>query len=186
MRQAVRRVAPSGVPLLERARAGDDQAFEQIVREHQSMVFGLACRAIRDRAAAEELAQDVFVELFRSLERLESSAHLIHWLRRVTSHRCIDWCRRNRPRVETPADEAPELSVTPASRDILFEKRLWTLVGTLAPQPRMVLILRYQEDLDPSEIAGLLGMPVNTVKSHLRRSVALLRVALEGEARVLR
>jgi len=60
------------------------------------------------------------------------------------------------------------------------------MVAALAPDPRMVVILRYQEDLDPSEIANVLGLSINTVKSHLRRSVALLRAALEGERRAVR
>ena len=183
MRQAIRAEAAADDLLLDRARNGDGRAFEQIVRQHQSMVFSLAYRVSRNRDTAEELAQDVFLELYRSLNRLTSDAHVTHWLRRVTSHRCIDWCRRNRAPHDGPVDNSRALSVNPTSRDVLFEERLWQLVAALAPDPRMVVILRYQEDLDPSEIAEVLEMPINTVKSHLRRSVALLRVGLEGECR---
>jgi RNA polymerase sigma-70 factor (ECF subfamily) len=186
MRQAIRAAEPADDRLLDRARRGDGRAFEQIVRQHQSMVFSLAYRVSRNRSTAEELAQDVFLELYRSLDRLASTAHVRHWLCRVTSHRCIDWCRRNKPRYDRPAENSRALSVNPASRDVLFEERLWQLVAELAPDPRMVVILRYQEDLDPSEIAEMLGMSINTVKSHLRRSVALLRVGLEGDCRAVR
>jgi RNA polymerase sigma-70 factor (ECF subfamily) len=186
MRRAIRAADSSGSLLLERAKLGDARAFEDMIRQHQSMVFSLAYRVTQDRGAAEELAQDVFFDLYRSLDRLESAAHVTHWLRRVTSHRCIDWCRRTKPRRDRPAGDLHALTVGPMSRDVLFEARLWQIVASLAPDPRMVVILRYQEDLDPSEIANVLGMSVNTVKSHLRRSVALLRAGLEGESRAVR
>ena len=185
MKSAIQRSAPAGDPL-ERAKKGDARAFEEVIRKHQAMVFSLAYRVTRDRSTAEELAQDVFFELYRSLNRLESSDHMTHWLRRVTSHRCIDWCRRHRPVNQTLTDAIDVPSRGPALRDVLFEARLWQMVAALAPDPRMVVILRYQEDLDPSEIANVLGLSINTVKSHLRRSVALLRAALEGERRAVR
>ena len=186
MQPAIKRAVPPDDLLLQRARDGDTQAFEQVIRHHQAMVFSLAFRVTRDRSTAEELAQDVFFELYRSLDRLESSDHVTHWLRRVTSHRCIDWCRRHKPATQTLNDALDVPSRGPALRDVLFEARLWRMVAALAPDPRMVVILRYQEDLDPSEIANVLELSINTVKSHLRRSVALLRAGLEGERRAVR
>lgn len=186
MKPAIRRADPPDDRLVERAKTGDARAFEEVVRQHQGMVFSLAYRVTRDRSTAEELAQDVFFELYRNLNRLESSDHVTHWLRRVASHRCIDWCRRHKPGADMLTEAMPALSVGPFSRDVLFEARLWRMVAALAPDPRMVVILRYQEDLDPSEIANVLGLPVNTVKSHLRRSVALLRAGLEGVRRAIR
>jgi RNA polymerase sigma-70 factor, ECF subfamily len=186
MRQANVSGEPTSDLLLERAKRGDTVAFEELIHTHQAMVFSLANRVTRDRNTAEELAQDVFFELYRTLDRLQSAAHVTHWLRRVTSHRCIDWCRRNTPRHDSPAGDFPAPTAGPVSRDVLFEKRLWQLVAALAPDPRMVVVLRYQEDLGPSEIAEVLGMSINTVKSHLRRSVASLRAGLEGECRAIR
>src|SRR5262245_9132131 len=79
--------------VLAEAQAGSQAAFAAIVREHQAMVFGLALHFLRSQAEAEELAQDVFLALHQSLPRVESSRHLIFWLRRVTSNRCIDRVR---------------------------------------------------------------------------------------------
>lgn len=164
------------------AQEGDAPAFAAIVRRHQSMVFSLALRVLRNRTAAEDLAQEVFLELFRSLRRLESPAHVVAWLRRVTSHRCIDELRRARHRIELATDTLPDAGNEPRAREVFLEGRLQELVGGLPPRARMVVVLRYQEDLEPSEIADALDMPVNTVKSHLRRSLAVLRAAL-GERR---
>jgi RNA polymerase sigma-70 factor (ECF subfamily) len=164
--------------LLARARSGDAAAFAGLVRQHQGMVFSIALHALRSRAAAEDLAQEVFLEFYRHLARIESGAHAVSWLRRVASHRCIDEIRRRRHRPEVPVDVVPELGLSPASREIFVEQRLQALVATLPSRARMVVVLRFQEELEPSEIADTLNMPLNTVKSHLRRSLLLLRARL--------
>jgi RNA polymerase sigma-70 factor (ECF subfamily) len=166
---------------LARAQAGDATAFAALVRQHQSMVFSLALHSLRSRPAAEDLAQEVFLELYRALGRLESAAHVISWLRRVTTHRCIDEIRRRRVRPEYGMDTLPEQGASPRSRELFLEGRLQDVIATLPARARMVVVLRYQEELDPAEIAQTLRMPINTVKSHLRRSLAALRARLVGQ-----
>jgi RNA polymerase sigma-70 factor (ECF subfamily) len=163
------------------ARGGDTTAFAAIVRRHQSMVFSLALNLLRNRAAAEDLAQEVFLELYRNLPSVESAAHVIAWLRRVASHRCIDELRRRRHRMELAMDAVPDRGASLPSRELFLEGRLQQLVASLPPRARTVVVLRYQEELEPSEIADALNMPVNTVKSHLRRSLAVLRAGLVKE-----
>jgi RNA polymerase sigma-70 factor, ECF subfamily len=180
--QAARAAAPARDPLdalLQRARAGDVDAFGGIVREHQRMVFSLALNVVRDRSVAEELAQDAFLQLYQHLDRLESAAHLLFWLRRTVVHRAIDHARRPSARMELGMDEVPVFGVSRQDRDPWLERQLRQLVAALPPRPRAVLTLRFQEDLDPMEIARLLDLPVNTVKSHLRRSLAVLRARAE-------
>jgi len=170
---------------LARAAKGDQSAFAEIVRAHQSMVFSLALRFLRNRATAEELAQEVFLELFQNLSQMKSPEHMLFWLRRVATNRCIDWTRRKNTRMETALDEANEMSVGPTDSDPALSGALQRMVAALPEKPRLVVILRYQEEMEPTEIAEVLGMPVTTVKSHLRRSLASLRERLErhlGEA----
>lgn len=163
---------------LAQAREGDPIAFAAIVGHYQSMVFSLALHMLRDRAAAEDLAQDVFVELYRGIARIASARHLRGWLRRVASHRCIDALRRLPRRMEVAGDTIPDRPGPVPARDVLLERHLRELIGRLPAGARMVMVLRYQEDLAPSEIAETLNMRVNTVKSHLRRSLAVLRGSL--------
>ena len=160
------------------ARDGNPAAFAAIVRRHQAMVFSLALHTLRSRPAAEDLTQEVFVEFYRSLGRMQSASHLEAWLRRVTSHRCIDELRRPRLRLELATGTLPDRGQLPASPEPFLEERLRILLAELPPHARMVVVLRYQEELEPSEIADALNMSVNTVKSHLRRSIATLRKAL--------
>ncbi len=108
--------APSGDELLALARTGSESAFAALVREHQAMVFGLAYHFLQNRAQAEELAQDVFLALHQNLPRVESARHLVFWLRRVTSNRCIDCVRSSQRRRELPIEGLPEPGVSPRSR----------------------------------------------------------------------
>jgi RNA polymerase sigma-70 factor (ECF subfamily) len=148
--------------------------FAQIVRQHQAMVFSLALHFLRDRQAAEEVAQDVFLQLHRNLGTLKSPDHVTFWLRKVTSHRCIDYTRR-RKWAPVSLELVPELREAGSRGDPLLARRLRQMVASLPEKARMVVILRYQEDLTPLEIADVLAMPLATVKSHLQRSLALLR-----------
>jgi RNA polymerase sigma-70 factor (ECF subfamily) len=161
--------------LLARARAGEPAGFAALVRLHQAQVYGIALRMLTDSALAQDLSQEVFLQLHRNLASIESTQHLDFWLRRVTAHRAIDRLRQDR-RVETTAlDAVPELHAMEPEDDPLLRKHLDALIRQLAPMARAVLLLRYQEDLDPLDIANTLAIPVNTVKSHLKRSLSLLR-----------
>lgn len=159
---------------LARARTGDQAAFAELVREHQSMVFSLASRFFRNRSVAEDVAQEVFIHLYQNLGSIQSADHLRYWLRKVTGHRCIDHARRHKMQTVS-VDDAPEPVSMFDMPDALLRTTLRRLVATLPEKPRLVVTLRYQEDLDPTEIADILDMPVNTVKSHLRRSLLILR-----------
>ncbi len=148
------------------------------------MVFSLALRFLRDREGAEELAQDVFLQIYRQLGRIENTAHATWWLRRAICHRSIDEVRKRKLRPRIGLEDAPEPAAAETTADPLLSEQLRRLVESLPEKARTVVLLRYQEDMDPTEIAEMLEMPVSTVKSHLHRSLALLRGKLrksEGE-----
>jgi RNA polymerase sigma-70 factor (ECF subfamily) len=159
---------------LARSKSGDQAAFADLVRGHQAMVFSLGHHFFRDRSLAEDMAQEVFLHLYQNLGSIESPAHLKYWLRKVTGHRCIDYSRKHK--VQTVSvDDAPEPVSIFDWPDAMMRSTLRRIVATLPEKPRLVVTLRYQEDLDPTEIAEILEMPLNTVKSHLRRSLVILR-----------
>ena len=139
------------------------------------MVFSMALASLRDRGLAVDLAQDVFLDLHRKLDSLESPAHVVHWLRRVTANRVIDYARKRQRNPQTSLDELPELTFAEPESDPMLSDVLRQLVASLPERPRTVMILRFQEDLDPVDIAEVMDMPIATVKSHLQRSLVLLR-----------
>jgi len=119
------------------------------------------------------VAQEVFFRLSRRLDSIESPEHLVRWLRKVTSRLCIDELRRRPPLATADLEELAGPDPDPA--DPLMSERLRRLVGALPPSARMAIILRFQEDMDPSEIAEALEESVNTIKSRLQRALASLR-----------
>jgi RNA polymerase sigma-70 factor (ECF subfamily) len=162
-----------------------EASFAVAVREHQAMVFSIAYHFLRDRCLAEELAQEVFLHLYKNLGSIQSPAHLVYWLRKVTGHRCIDQARRRklRPRMSLTEylEHAPEPAAIFPAADPMLAGVLSRLIARLPERARLIVILRFQEDLEPSEIAETLEIPLGTVKSNLHRSLALLRGKLERE-----
>ena len=145
------------------------------------MVFSIARRIVHDPSRAEEVAQDVFLELYGHMASLASEEHVVHWLRRVTVHRSIDQARR---RLRRPQDHAAvsfaepgvaEPAAVSQQTDPWLAERLRQMIEALPIVPRTVIVLRYQEGLGPEEIAAVLEMPVATVKSHLQRALKVLR-----------
>jgi RNA polymerase sigma-70 factor (ECF subfamily) len=149
--------------------------FEGLLRDNQAMVYSIAWNYLRNQTAAEEIAQEVFLKLFQSLESIESADHARFWLRRVASQRSIDRTRRYWWQREVTIEAAADVASVPAPADVLASARLGRLVAALPEKLRMVVILRYQEDLGPEEIAATLDTPVRTVKAHLHRALELLR-----------
>lgn len=149
--------------------------FEAILRQHQSMVFSIAYHVVHDRTQAEEIAQDVFLQLYRVLDSLDSPEHVAFWLRRVTVHRSIDYIRSNGVKTEVSLEEITEPASADVDSDPMLQQRLRELVASLPEKARAVVVLRFQEELEPREIATTLKMPLATVKSHLQRSLAMLR-----------
>jgi RNA polymerase sigma-70 factor (ECF subfamily) len=153
------------------------ERFANTLHRHQARVYSIAFRILGESGAAEEVAQDVFLELHRSLPRLESEEHVTAWLRRVTCHRSTDALRRRAARGGALQDEWSEnLSLIPESpTPSPLMNRIERLLFTLSPQQRAVIVLRYQEDMEPEDIAIELAMPLATVRSHLQRGLHLLR-----------
>ena len=160
---------------LARARLGERAALAVLVQAHQRSVYSLALRMLGTRDLAEDLTQDVFMQLQGKLGGIGSNKHLGFWLRQVATNRAIDQLRR-RARVQmTSLDEEQPFFSVEADSDPLLQRHLHRLLADLAAPARAVLLLRYQEDLDPVDIARTLDMPINTVKSHLKRSLDSLR-----------
>ncbi|MEJ5369420.1 MAG: sigma-70 family RNA polymerase sigma factor [Bryobacteraceae bacterium] len=160
--------------------------FAEIVREHQAMVYSLALHALRDPAAAEDITQDVFLALHQNLRRMEGAAHIRHWLARVTSHRCIDEIRKRGYRRGPALEEVREPGREDPDRDPLLRSRLRQMVAALPAPARLMILLRYQEEMELAEIAQVLDVPVQTVKSRLHRALTLLRGKMSRRPAALR
>ena len=153
----------------------DPEAFAEIVDRHKAMVFSVAYNFFGNRSVAEDIAQDAYLELYRNLGKIESDLHLTFWLRQTVTRKCIDWTRRLKHRRHRPMEDAPEPGFEPEVRDPILADELGRMIATLPEKMRLVIILRFQEDLKLTEIGETLDMPVNTVKTTLRRALQRLR-----------
>jgi len=163
-------------------RAGQpDDAFAQLVPAYRRRVFGIAYGILRDRGAAEDVAQEIFVKLWQGLGGYDGRAKLSTWIYAIARNASISALRK-RPRGISLSDpavaaEADALESTAAPPDA-GDAQLWRAVEALPDRQRQVVTLFYQDDRTTEEVAEMLGIPVNTVKTHLHRARARLAVAL--------
>jgi RNA polymerase sigma-70 factor (ECF subfamily) len=166
--------------LVERARQGDQEAFRMLVDRHRDHAYGLALQITRSSDEAEDAAQEAFLRAWRALPGFRGEASFGTWLHRIVARRALDHAlaRRTRAMRETEV-EAAEALPCPAfgERDFVLARRLERLMECLGARQRAVVTLFYREDRPVEEIASVLAMPENTVKTHLRRARAALREA---------
>ncbi|HEY7381267.1 MAG TPA: RNA polymerase sigma factor [Gaiella sp.] len=179
------------IALVSRAKRGDADAYEELVRMHQSIAFRVALVVGGDPADAEEAAQDGFVKAYRALGRFREGAPFRPWLlqivanearnrRRSAARRSALAIRASAQDVSGGAAPSPEAAILDAER----RSALVDALGALPDADREVLSCRYLLELSEEETAGALGVRRGTVKSRTSRALARLRESLEGEERV--
>lgn len=168
--------------LLDRFRAGDGAAFDEIVSRYERRVFAIAIRICRHHEDARDVTQDVFVTALRTLAGFRGDAQLSTWLHRVTVNASLDLVRK-RSRREGPSvdemDDAPAEDPGPEAAAIgsLRAREVHRALGRISPDQRAVIVLHDLQGLDYAEVAVALEVPVGTVKSRLHRA----RLALGKE-----
>jgi len=155
--------------------AGDDAAFTEIVRRRHARVRRFMYRLCRRPALGDDLAQQVFVKVWRSLPRLREAAAFDGWLKRIMITTWLEEVRRDKLDLAREPEEVDFGS----HRDSTAERMdLDAALADLAAGPRLCVVLAYDEGMSHPEIAALTGMPIGTVKSHISRGAARLRELL--------
>ena len=146
---------------------GDVQAFGALVQRYERVVFSIAFRMLRERAAAQDAAQVAFIRAFEKLATFDRQQHrFFSWIYRIVVNECLN--QRRRPVTESLRLVPPVIGNP--GEDLDREKRRVALrqaIGALAPEHRDVIVLRHYGDCAYDEIAAALGIPVVTVKSRL-------------------
>jgi RNA polymerase sigma-70 factor (ECF subfamily) len=191
--QGATAIAPDpDVQAVGRCRAGEADAFAEVVERHQAAVYGTALRLIGDRDAALEVANTAFYKAYRALASLDLTRPLRPWLVKIASNEALNYLRdQGRAARQTLAGEAgqaalellPSAQADPEAGALVRERReaVQRALQTLPDQYRMVAVLRYLHDLSYAEIAAQTGLPTNTVGVYLLRARAQLRRALAAE-----
>jgi RNA polymerase sigma-70 factor (ECF subfamily) len=176
------RRAPTDAALVRAAQAGSDEAVEALFQRHWPDAYRAAYLIARDRAAAEDIAQEAFLAAVRALPRFDRRCPLRPWLHRIVVNRAIDWSRARALRQEVGVDRVPEPAGGPPAADEALDDDLAGALAALSPDHRAVVVLRYLLELTPGEIARALDLPRGTVNSRLRRGLDALSAALDWDA----
>ncbi len=174
------------------ASPGTEHSWDEIVREHADRVYRHAYRLAGNKSDAEDLTQETFVRVFRSLDRYTPGT-FEGWLHRITTNLFLDMVRRRaRIRFDALPDDAsdrlPSTSAGPEQSysDNRLDPEIREALAALPPDFRDAVVLADLEELSYEEIAGVLGIKVGTVRSRIHRGRVLLRDALAHRAPVLR
>ena len=164
--------------LLQRCREGDEIAWEQLVRRFQGRVFALVLHYVRSREDARDVAQEVFVRVWRSLPNFESDGSFVPWLLRVSRTTAIDHVRRRQarpPAQDLPAEEVHDLADHGLDPQQQAEQRsenrlLRRALDGIGQLHREILMLRDIQGMALNEVARLLDIPIGTAKSRAARA----------------
>ncbi len=181
--------------LLRRLVDRDERAFRELIDEHRDRVFNITYRMLGNRAEAEDVAQEVFITVFKQIENFRGDSKFSTWLYRVTVNHCknrIKYLARRHDRDRDELDETSQqqngaVNGTPvriknpdtALESAQMEKLLQEAIASLDDEQRAVVILRDVEDLSIEEICEITGLPDGTVKSRLHRARLVLRKKMQ-------
>jgi RNA polymerase sigma-70 factor (ECF subfamily) len=177
--------------LMRRIRRGDAESFEALLARHRAPLIGFFVRMVRDRALAEDLAQEVFLRVYKARERWKPDAKFSTWLYRIATNLALNAIRDAKGKVSRPApgdgegeDEAARLpDPQPGAEERIMlsdrERIIREAVESLPANQRAAVILHKYQDVDYRQIAKILGVTQSALKSLLFRAYETLRQRLE-------
>jgi RNA polymerase sigma factor (sigma-70 family) len=181
--------------LVQQTLAGNQQAFESLVRRYNTPLFNFICHCLGDYDLACDVSQQVFLQLYISMPTLRTGEPLKAWLFQVARNRCLDELRRKRSihfselEASNDDEDLSPLAILPDTQPLPDEmaerhdlqQALHAAIDQLPPKFRAVVLLRYTSQLSFSEIGKTLSMPEATAKTYFQRARPLLRVSLAGQ-----
>ena len=168
--------------LLGRVTRGDEAAMAALYDRYSRVVYSVALRVLRDASAAEDILQEIFMQIWRQPESFVSArGSLAGWLAVVARNRSIDVLRRKKPteQVEDVALATPGNLAEEGERNIMMQ-RAKIVIAQLPPEQRKTLEMAFFDGLTHSEIAEMTGDPLGTVKTRIRSALLVLRKAFQA------
>lgn len=185
--------------LLEKAKAGDTAAFEELIDSYLKKIFNLAYRIIGDYDDAADLAQDALIRIFRSISGFKEQSSFSTWVYRITTNVCLDEIRKRKNKKVLSLDEEIHMEDGDLKRQIMSDdpqpdevaetEELRSIINnaisSLPEDQRIVISLRDIQGLSYEEISEVLDCPVGTVKSRINRSRQALKNVLSTKRELL-
>jgi RNA polymerase sigma-70 factor (ECF subfamily) len=171
--------------LIDRCRAGDDDtAFGELVDRHKNLVYGLVHRMVFDRSRVDDLAQEVFLKVYRGLPYFRGEARLSTWIYRIVQNVCVAARSRRAPDVSLDQETSTGRRLDPGAADGAFgdlelRDRLEKAIAQLPEPQRLLIAAHYLDGVQYEALADSLNIPLGTVKTHLYRAKKRLRELLD-------
>ena len=177
--------------LIARANRGDQSAIRGLIDAHKDRLFNFIWRMIRNHHDAEEVCQEAFIKAFRSLDTFKTAYRFSTWLFTIAYRICLNGMRRKQLLagdvdlgLVASSDDQAEEQLAASEEAKYIKEAVWAAMDHLTTVQRAAVVLFYREEHSCHEIAEVLGLPVATVKSHLHRARARMRIALEADAAI--
>lgn len=179
--------------LIEKAQKGDLKAFEKIVELYQNKVYGIVYHMIKKEDEVEDVAQEVFIKIYRNINKFQGKSSFYTWVYRITANMCIDTLKKKQTviyldeKLKTEEGEIyPEIPSDDKRQDELYEQKelkekLNECIEKLEPKQKLMIILRDIKGFSYEEIAKISGQKLGTVKSQINRARLKLKELLEKD-----
>jgi RNA polymerase sigma-70 factor (ECF subfamily) len=182
--------------LINQAKSGDDQAYEQLLKKYRNSVYNLVYRMVRDAEEAEDLTQEAFIKAFNSLAQFNEEYAFSTWLYKIATNNCIDFFRKRKLQtlsLDKPIQykdselhhEIPDPELNPEKNILATERSsiIREAIETLPEKYYTAIVLRHTEEKSYEEIAEILKLPIGTVKARIFRAREMLNKALKDRLR---
>tara|TARA_B110000003_G_scaffold82842_1_gene84568 strand:+ start:605 stop:1129 length:525 start_codon:yes stop_codon:yes gene_type:complete len=168
--------------LIQKFQNGDEKAFDQLVRNNLNNVFGFFMKVTRDEMSAEDLAQDVFMKLYKNLKNFRHDSNFSTYLYRINSNTVNSWITRSKWKNLLHLDQAPDKGEYDIKNEAEWTKEeLWNEISKLPNKQRRVMILRITDSLSYSEISKITGMSEGTAKVNFHHGLKKLKEVLSND-----
>lgn len=182
--------------LINQAKSGDDQAYDQLLNKYRNSVYNLVYRMVRDVEEAEDLTQEAFIKAFNSLAQFNEEYAFSTWLYKIATNNCIDFFRKRKLQtlsLDKPIQykdseihhEIPDPELNPEKNILATERSsiIREAIETLPEKYYTAIVLRHTEEKSYEEIAEILHLPIGTVKARIFRAREMLNKALKDRLR---
>ena len=168
--------------LIRKFQSGDEKSFDKLVQNHLHNVFGFFLKITRDEMTAEDLAQDVFMKLYKNLKNFRHESSFSTYLYRINMNTANSWIARNKWKNILHLDQAPETGEVDRSNEIEWErKELWDGISRLPKKQRTVVMLRISDSLSYKEISDITGISEDSARVNYHHAIKKLKEILEYE-----
>lgn len=173
--------------LVEQLKAGNEPAFEVFLSRYEKRIFAYLATVVRSREEAEDLTQETFLRVYKNRSAIDSARNVKSWLYTIATNAAYDWFRKKKHIPELFVIDDDEAGFETADDNDTYKNienadAVERALGRLKPEYRTCILLYYYEQFSYEEIASQLALPVNTVKTHLRRAKQQLALEIKKDS----